>query len=58
MKKLYKMKYDFYKNDIEQHAIVEWITVINDYYLVEDINTKNRLWVNKNDIIKIEDENI
>jgi hypothetical protein len=27
------------------------LTAVN-YYLVEDINTKNRLWVNKNDIIK------
>ena len=50
MTRLYKMKYDFYKNDIAQHAIVDWITVINDYYLVEDINTKKRAWVSKYDI--------
>lgn len=51
------MKYDFYKNDgIPQYAIVEWITVINDYYLVEDINTKKRVWANKDDIEMISED--
>jgi hypothetical protein len=56
MTRLYKMKYDFYKNDIAQHAIVDWITVINDYYLVEDINTKKRAWVSKYDIEMISED--
>jgi hypothetical protein len=56
MKRLYKMKYDFHKDDIPQYAIVEWITVINDYYLVEDINTKKRVWAYKYDIEMISEE--
>jgi len=56
MTRLYKMKYDFHKDDIPQYAIVEWITVINDYYLVEDINTKKRVWAYKHDIEMISEE--
>ncbi len=56
MTRLYKMKHDFYKDDIPQNAIVEWITVINDYYLVEDINTKKRTWANKYDIEMIRED--
>ena len=53
-KRLFKIKYDFYEKDnIKKNAIVEWITVINTYYLVEDINTKNRAWVYKYDIESI-----
>lgn len=50
------MKYDFYKNDeVYKDAIVEWVTVINDYYLVEDVITKKRAWVSKYDIQMISD---
>jgi|LakMenEpi03Aug12_release.lakeMendotaPanAssembly.Ray.scaffolds.fasta_scaffold250566_2 hypothetical protein len=57
MTRLYKMKYDFYKNDeVYKDAIVEWVTVINDYYLVEDVITKKRAWVSKYDIQMISDD--
>jgi len=41
----FMMKYDFFKDDIPQYAKLRIITVSNDFYLVEDINTKNRAWV-------------
>lgn len=49
------MKYNFYEKDIKKDAILNWITVINNYYLVEDIETKNRAWVSKYDIERIDD---
>ena len=56
MTRLYKIKYDFYvKDDIHKDAIVEWVTVINNYYLVEDIITKKRAWVSNHDIEMISD---
>jgi hypothetical protein len=42
--KLHKMKYNFHEK-IKQNSIVELITVINKCWLVEDCNTKNRLWI-------------
>jgi hypothetical protein len=57
MTRLYKIKYDFYvKDDIHKDAIVEWVTVINNYYLVEDVITKKRAWVSNHDIEMISDD--
>ena len=47
------MKYDFYNNEIKQYSKVKIITLINNAYLVEDINTKKRIWVMKYDIYPI-----
>jgi len=55
MERRFKMKYNFYEKDIKKDAILNWITVINNYYLVEDIETKNRAWVSKYDIERIDD---
>jgi hypothetical protein len=44
------VKYDFYKNDIPQYAKVIIITLNNNSYLVEDINTQKRAWVMRYDI--------
>ena len=46
----FMMKYDFYKNDIPQYAKVKFITAINDFWLVEDVITKNRAWVPNYDV--------
>ena len=57
MTRLYKIKYDFYvKDEIYKDAIVEWITVINDYYLVEDVITKKRAWINTHELEMIKDD--
>lgn len=57
MTRLYKIKYDFYvKDEIYKDAIVEWVTVINDYYLVEDVITKKRAWINKYELEMIRDD--
>jgi hypothetical protein len=48
--KYFMLKYNFYEVNIKQHAIVELITIINTACLIEDINTKKRQWVMKNDI--------
>jgi len=51
------MKHNFYyeKDGIPQGAILNWITVINTFYLVEDVETKNRAWVSRFDIERIGD---
>lgn len=50
---IFIMKYDFQNNEIKQYSKVKIITLINNAYLVEDINTKKRLWVMKYDIYPI-----
>lgn len=57
MERKFKMKYNFYyeKDGIPQGAILNWITVINTFYLVEDVETKNRAWVSRFDIERIGD---
>lgn len=47
---IYMMKFNFYKNDIRQYAKVRIVAIINNACLVEDIITKNRVWVMKYDI--------
>lgn len=46
----FMMKYNFYSNNIPIYSKVKFITIINDSCLIEDINTKNRIWVMKSDI--------
>ena len=45
-------------NKLPQNTIVKYITCINMYCLVEDINTKKREWVAKWDIYPINDHDI
>jgi hypothetical protein len=54
-KKLFTVKYDFYSN-IKQSSIVRFVTIINDFCLVEDVETKERAWVNRRDIQPINKE--
>ena len=45
------IKYNF--NKLPENTIVNYITCINDYCLVEDIKTSEREWVAKWDIYPI-----
>lgn len=46
----FMMKYDFYKKTIPRYSRVNFITIINNCCLVENISTKKREWVAKSDI--------
>lgn len=46
----FMMKFNFYNDKIPQYSEVRIITIINNSCLIEDIHTKNRIWVMKYDI--------
>jgi hypothetical protein len=50
---IFMIKHDFHKT-IKQYSQVKIITIINNSCLVEDINTKERLWVMSYDIYPID----
>jgi hypothetical protein len=52
------MKYDFNQNIIKQYSTVKFIASNNDSCLVEDIETKNRLWIMKSYIKPIDNEEL
>jgi len=57
----FMMKYDFYQETIPIYSKVNYITCINSACLVENVDTKKRVWVMKSDIYplcKVEDLNI
>jgi hypothetical protein len=49
---IFVIKQNYHKT-IKQHAKVRIISIINDYCLVEDIETLNRLWIAKYEIYPI-----
>jgi hypothetical protein len=53
----FMMKYNFYNNIIPQYNKINYITCINNSCLVEDINTKERLWCSRYDIYPLCDKN-
>ena len=46
----FMVKFDFFKDDIKQYAKVKIVAIINMACLIEDIETKKRVWVMKYDI--------
>jgi hypothetical protein len=52
------LKYNFYENEIKQYSKVKLITIINDVSLIEDVNTKNRLWVMHYDIYPLDNHDL
>lgn len=55
---IFMMKFNFHKEDIKQFAKVKIITIINNCCLVEDIISKNRVWVMKYDIYPLNNNNL
>jgi hypothetical protein len=52
------MRYDFYQGSIKQHSSLKYISSNNDDCLVEDIETKTRLWVMKRDIYPLNNDEL
>jgi hypothetical protein len=52
------MRYNFYQTIIKQYSLLKYITSSNDSCLIEDIETKTRLWVMKRDIYPINNDEL
>lgn len=52
------MRYNFYQTIIKQYSLLKYITSSNDSCLIEDIETKARLWVMKRDIYPINNDEL
>lgn len=52
------MRYDFYQTIIKQYSELKYILSSNDSCLVEEIETKTRLWVMKRDIYPINNDEL
>ena len=53
----FMMKYDFYEETIPKYSKLNFITIINNACLVEDINAKKRIWVMRYDIYPLCNKN-